>query len=220
MATLKISGTATAPVSLETFIADYVSFTSAQDLGGVDTYEFADSHFMFGQLSEFEDKTTSLTFATKTGDDSYVNQARITGLDISNDFISVVQEGDAAATMAYILSGDDTLIGGRSADRLNAYDGTDHIDGKAGNDVLTGGDGSDVFVFKAGYDRDTIKDFDFSGRDHDIVDFTARGIDTYRELKHHMHDHGNDVWIDISHGDRLVLKHVDMTDLRAADFDL
>ncbi|GEP04260.1 hypothetical protein MOX02_22980 [Methylobacterium oxalidis] len=64
--------------------------------------------------------------------------------------------------------GDDNVRGNNGDDRLYLQDGNDkgfggrgddYIDSGRGNDVQTGGTGSDTFVFKHGYGKDIITDF-------------------------------------------------------------
>jgi Ca2+-binding RTX toxin-like protein len=106
--------------------------------------------------------------------------------------------------------GDNYLIG-------NA--GKNVLAGGHGDDILTGHGGADVFVFKTGDGRDTITDFDVSGKHHDIIDLDGEGIGGFAELKHHMSQHGDNVVIDFGSGDKLILEHVDIHDLSGKDFD-
>lgn len=66
------------------------------------------------------------------------------------------------------LSGDegnDFLVGGAGQDRLIGGADSDNIEGGAGRDDLSGGDGADVFVFRAGFGRDVLRDFDAAAGD-------------------------------------------------------
>lgn len=56
------------------------------------------------------------------------------------------------AELAYVMSGNDTLIGSNYADRLAGFNGTDTIKGGNGNDVLEGWDGNDKLYGEAGKD--------------------------------------------------------------------
>jgi len=56
------------------------------------------------------------------------------------------------AELAYVMSGNDTLIGSNYADRLAGFNGTDTIKGGNGNDVLEGWDGNDKLYGQAGKD--------------------------------------------------------------------
>jgi Ca2+-binding RTX toxin-like protein len=55
---------------------------------------------------------------------------------------------------------DNALSGGQGADTLNGRSGNDVIVGDSGDDLLTGGSGNDIFVFRPGFGRDMITDFD------------------------------------------------------------
>lgn len=77
-----------------------------------------------------------------------------------------------------LLEGDDTVRGSKGNDSLWGFAGDDRLQGGAGNDwlyghrgndTLTGGKGNDTFVFQAGYDHDTVTDFDRTGADHDFI---------------------------------------------------
>ena len=77
-----------------------------------------------------------------------------------------------------LLDGDDTVAGSRKNDSIWGFGGDDRLFGRAGNDwlyghrgddIMTGGKGSDTFVFLAGYDHDTVTDFDRTGSDHDFI---------------------------------------------------
>ena len=54
---------------------------------------------------------------------------------------------------------DDKLFGDSGNDKLFGNKGADILDGGKGADALTGGLGQDVFVFRSGYGKDRIKDF-------------------------------------------------------------
>jgi len=56
--------------------------------------------------------------------------------------------------------GHDVLIGGSGRDTLLGGPGDDSLDGGAGNDFLIGGTGADHFVFRPGFGRDVIADFE------------------------------------------------------------
>ncbi len=88
------------------------------------------------------------------------------------------------------------------------------------NDTLTGGTGKDTFVFNTGDNKDTIKDFDAKGEDHDILDIRAlNAVTNFNDLmKNHADQDGRDVVIDGLNGDTITLKNVKMSDLDAGDF--
>jgi Ca2+-binding RTX toxin-like protein len=72
------------------------------------------------------------------------------------DYVS----GASGADEIYGNSGLDTLVGGSGLDTLSGGAGSDMLDGGVGSDVLRGGGDRDTFVFRKGYNRDVIKDFE------------------------------------------------------------
>ncbi|MCB1349200.1 MAG: M10 family metallopeptidase [Maritimibacter sp.] len=129
----------------------------------------------------------------------------------------------------YGATGADTLIGGRDKDMLSGQNGRDVLSGGkgrdilkggVGNDRLEGGNGIDRFVFKTGWDVDTITDFDARGLIHDRIDLSGLGSVTgWSDLKNnHLERDGGDVVIDGKHGDQLVLVDVRLGDLDKGDF--
>lgn len=68
-------------------------------------------------------------------------------------------------TFAIFLFGDegnDLIYGGSGKDTLNGGSGQDTLVGSAGDDWLVGGTGADLFVFRPGFGRDVIADFDLT----------------------------------------------------------
>jgi Ca2+-binding RTX toxin-like protein len=106
-------------------------------------------------------------------------------------------------------AGNDHLIGGRGADILA---------GGGGDDLLTGGQGADHFDFAALFGHDTITDFAATGSAHDVVRFDAGIFADFADLQQHMAAVGNDVVITLDGGDSIVLQHVALASLTAADF--
>lgn len=68
---------------------------------------------------------------------------------------------------AFVLAGNDFILGSSNADTLEGGAGADYIDGGAGNDILTGGTGPNTFVLHLG-SVDTITDFSTI----DVLDLT------------------------------------------------
>ncbi|MFU8882429.1 MAG: hypothetical protein ACNA7Q_08685, partial [Rhodobacterales bacterium] len=81
---------------------------------------------------------------------------------------------DASQTTAPIFlfgaDGDDLLLGGAGDDTLSGGAGDDTLIGGAGNDWLVGGEGADQFVFRSGFGRDVIADFEPG---IDVINFAA-----------------------------------------------
>ncbi|QXH45711.1 calcium-binding protein [Pseudomonas xanthosomatis] len=55
-------------------------------------------------------------------------------------------EGDTLETYAYVLDGNDTLLGSTGNDTLLGFAGDDLIDGRGGADIMIGGVGNDTYV--------------------------------------------------------------------------
>jgi Ca2+-binding RTX toxin-like protein len=68
-------------------------------------------------------------------------------------------------------NGNDLLFGGGQADVLDGGNDSDVLDGGTGDDTLTGGAQADTFVYKLGYARDTITDFQNNIDAIDLSDF-------------------------------------------------
>jgi len=119
----------------------------------------------------------------------------IHGMMEGNDTVS----GTKRADNLWGFGGDDTLVG---------RGGTDWLYGHRGNDTLTGGIGADTFVFLAGYDHDTVTDFDLTGSDHDFIrmDYYLYSDAVYTESD------GN-VTITLSTGDALTLLNVTTSEI-------
>jgi Ca2+-binding RTX toxin-like protein len=111
------------------------------------------------------------------------------------------------------------LVGNLGDNDLTGLGGKDVLDGGKGDDTLSGGALADRFVFKTGYDNDTISDFDATTAAHDQLELSGvKGIDTFAALKPLMTQHGTAVIIDFGHGDTITLEHVKLNTLDASDF--
>lgn len=75
------------------------------------------------------------------------------------------------------------LQGAAGNDTLNGMGGNDLLIGGSGNDQLYGGLGNDVFEFRApGFGRDTIHDWQDSGKTQDVISFGSRSHLTFSDL--------------------------------------
>jgi Ca2+-binding RTX toxin-like protein len=87
---------------------------------------------------------------------------------------------DDQSLLAKILSGDDTISGGRGDDTLSGGAGNDDIHGGDGADLLTGGLGADVFSYADAIDSDESFGIDiildFSQEDGDQIDLVDVGF--------------------------------------------
>ncbi|BEV16252.1 calcium-binding protein [Herbaspirillum sp. DW155] len=68
-------------------------------------------------------------------------------------------------------AGEDTLMGGNGNDSLDGGDGNDSLTGGKGNDYLSGGYGNDTYFFNQGDGVDTIRDFDYTSSNADLLQF-------------------------------------------------
>jgi Ca2+-binding RTX toxin-like protein len=103
---------------------------------------------------------------------------------------------DALTLLSHQTSGNDTILG---------YSTPDRLDGGAGNDLMTGGGGADVYVFGRGYDQDTIDETNETyGAPNDAIAFAtgvSQGDITWSRA-------GNDLVIRIvGTDDRLTIKN-------------
>ncbi|WP_137156325.1 hypothetical protein [Rhizobium sp. FKL33] len=133
-----------------------------------------------------------------------------------NDIIKLMGGNDDF----YSGDGNDRLYGGSGNDRVDGGAGRDLVHGGTGKDALTGGTGVDTFLFKTGDGKDTIRDFDAKGGDHDKIDLSDVGsIKDWADLKaHHLSRDGADVIINAGSGDALRLDDVRLADLDRGDF--
>jgi|GEM_PF-3874548 len=160
--------------------------------------------------------------------------------DIRDDF-------SAGVSFSNMYSGNDTFIGNRYADYIEAgkgndlvkgYGGRDVLKGQAGKDILKGGNGDDVirggkgrdkefggkgedtFKFNTGDDVSIIKDFDARGTSHDVIDLSGlKSVKGWSDLKNnHMERDGADVVIDGGNGDVIVINDVTLNSLDKGDF--
>lgn len=108
------------------------------------------------------------------------------------------------------------MTGNKGDNRLEGAGGGDTLDGGAGKDMLIGGSGDDFFWYSHGDGKDTVADFT---KGEDILWLTGfDGVDSFEELQSHISQHGEDTWISMGQGNRLVIRDVDAQDLEADDF--
>ena len=112
---------------------------------------------------------------------------------------------------------DNILTGNKGRNTLLGGEGDDVIGGGRGDDTMTGDDGADTFVFKFGGDRDIITDFEVGTDKINLVGFD--NASNFEELQTEMFKNGNDVWIQLGNGDRLIIQNTDVGDLDANHFN-
>ena len=124
--------------------------------------------------------------------------------------------GNALGNIILGNSGKNALTGGGGADVVKGGSGADKITGGMGTDHLTGGTGADTFVFKTGFGKDTVTDFQNGTDRFDIRDWAA--ITGIADLKaHHVTVSGADLIIHAG-SDSLILKDTGLAELTASDF--
>ncbi|MAM62703.1 M10 family metallopeptidase C-terminal domain-containing protein [Maritimibacter sp. UBA3975] len=102
--------------------------------------------------------------------------------------------------------GRDTLFGDAGDDDLRGWRAMDRLDGGTGDDSLRGGPGPDTFVFRPGYDTDTITDF---GNGNDSLAVT--GFGDAEAVMGFAREAGSDVIFDFGAGDRLIIEDTTLT---------
>lgn len=130
-------------------------------------------------------------------------------LQYNNDKRSLIEDAVGG-------SGNDLLWGNDTKNRLVGSAGNDRLGGLQGYDTLVGGAGKDTFIFKHGWDRDTIADF--GSKDH--IDLRNFKFDSFKDVLSHAENHGKDVVLAFGHGDSLTIQHTHVADLHANDFIL
>lgn len=114
------------------------------------------------------------TIGGNNGDDSVFSGA-------GDDYIyggagDDVLRGESGLDWIWGGNGADWLIGGANGDNLFGGDGDDVLNGGTDTDVLTGGAGNDRFVFDAGWEWDSINDFQTGAGSEDVLDFSGLGL--------------------------------------------
>jgi Ca2+-binding RTX toxin-like protein len=123
--------------------------------------------------------------------------------------------------------GIDRLFGGGGNDKLYGLGGNDRLFGEGGRDTLIGGadndilrgDGTgrasaaDTFVFGHSSGRDIVTDFDI-GKDVIEILKGLNGIRKAADVLEHAHQKGKNVVIDLGDGNKIILKNIDLDDLK------
>jgi Ca2+-binding RTX toxin-like protein len=148
-----------------------------------------------------------------------VNHAHIEAAQV---FADLAEYGVNSFYWAF-AAGDDNVIGSKKGDDLGGDSGDDVIKGKGGNDslvgstgkdVLIGGAGADAFLFTRTWGVDVIEDFDDFGKDQDIIRLQYKSLWNNVEK----YQDGDDVVLDFGHGDKLIVRDANHTDITLADF--
>ncbi|WP_203423237.1 M10 family metallopeptidase [Sinorhizobium sp. BG8] len=123
--------------------------------------------------------------------------------------------GYSGADKLYGDAAKDVLFGGAGNDRLYGQSGNDILYGGTGTDRLSGGDGYDDFVFRKGYGKDWILDFEDGTDDIDLRAYSYSGVDQVLDKASQSND---DVIIKFTSSDILVVADFLLKNLGAGDF--
>lgn len=110
-------------------------------------------------------------------------------------------------------NGNDYMAGGLGKDLIRGGNGEDTIVGGGGDDSLHGGSDADTFVFDFGMNRDVLFGFEDG---LDLLDFSAAGITDISQLT--LTQVGNHVVINLTAGDFVTVRNIDLADLTNDDF--
>ncbi|WP_209091329.1 family 16 glycosylhydrolase [Agrobacterium tumefaciens] len=175
-----------------------------------------------GNDSMWGDSAVNVTMAGGTGDDIYYLYSGI------NRAIENAGEGvDTIDTwMSYTLpehfenlrvTGDGRYAFGNALDNIiTGGSGSQTIDGGAGNDVLIGGGGADTFVFTSGNGTDLVMDFSAN----DTIRLNGYGVTSFDQLVASATQQGDNLWLNFSNGEAVVLARTTINDLHADQFEL
>ncbi|MCY6355658.1 calcium-binding protein [Clostridium sp. ZS2-4] len=111
-------------------------------------------------------KVEEIEFADGTKwDVDYVKKALLIGNDENNRLYGYNEDNDEINGLGgedtiYGYNGNDKLYGGSGDDKLYGGNGEDILDGGIGNDYLQGEYGNDTYIFRKGYGKDTIHEYD------------------------------------------------------------
>lgn len=112
-----------------------------------------------------------------------------------------------------------TLIGNRSDNRLDGAWGDDSIDGGGGDDILAGGRGADTFVFREGFGRDLISDFELDQSGEVINLGLISSISSFDDLvNNHIRNIDGQAVINDDLGNTIQIQGVRVEDLAADHF--
>ncbi|MGZ3218200.1 calcium-binding protein [Paracoccus sp. T5] len=118
--------------------------------------------------------------------------------------------GGAGADNIQGRRGSDLLEGNAGNDTLIGSTGNDTLDGGTGADRLKGGADSDTFVFRHGYDRDVVLDFQDNIDTIRILDF---GVETFAQASTYAAPSGANVVFDFGDGDILTIRNTTISAL-------
>lgn len=121
--------------------------------------------------------------------------------------------GDVFSSIENVIGsdGNDVLLGDQGDNELVGRDGDDVIRGRRGDDTMEGGGGADTFQFFAGFDNDTITDFE---DDVDEIFFSiSMELTSVADALSHATEVGNNVVFDFGGGNVLTVNDVTIDEL-------
>lgn len=114
-----------------------------------------------------------------------------------------------------VYSSIENLTGSKFNDTLVGNSGSNRLSGYRGDDTLTGGKGADDFVFAKGYGKDTITDFQNNVDDIDLRTYNFSSVEKVLDKAVQV---GDDVHINFTKTDIVVIEDFQLKDLDARDF--
>lgn len=111
-----------------------------------------------------------------------------------------------------------TATGSSAANRICGQAGSQVIDGREGNDTLSGGAGADSFVLRYGHGSDTI--LDFKPGEGDVLRVESFGFTSAAQVLAQAVQDGTDVVVWLHGSERVTLKNVNLSELKAANIAL
>ena len=116
--------------------------------------------------------------------------------------------------------GSQTPPAGGSANVVNGTSGNDIITSRAANEIFFGNGGNDTFVFGKSFGMDTITDFQASGKNHDLLQFSHNTFSSFAAVLAHAAQVGSDVVITADAVDTVTLKNVHLFSLQKNDIHI
>ena len=180
------------------------SFTYTPDV--TLTSDVADSFTYKANDGDLDSAAATVTINVAIGPDTFddfKNASANTGYQLGATSATVVNtiggrqtgltgEGGVVIDNVIAGSGNDTITGnnnggilngGAGNDTIRAGTGNDFLIGGLGNDRQTGGLGDDTFVFRPGFGKDTVTDFQVGDvNHHDTLDLRGLGFNTLDEV--------------------------------------
>ncbi len=120
----------------------------------------------------------------------------------------------------------DGVIGsstGASTGPVNIITGTagnNTITSTAANEVISGNGGNDTFVFGTSFGNDVITDFQASGANQDVLQFSHNTFSSFAAVLAHAAQVGSDVVITADAADTVTLQNVHLSSLQKNDFHI